>query len=149
MRTRVAVIVITASLLLVSCSAWKEPKHTTWKNTTSVEEMERLYWQAVKEKDWANVEAHTASTYRHAATSGTFNKEQILETYKKLNLVEYSLGDFEVTDNGGAAVVTYNAVVIFELNGQRKGPLKYRNMSVWQQQKKGWQMIAGTAFPAE
>ena len=149
MRKRIALSIIAASLFFASCSAWKEPKHATWKNTTSVEEMERLYWQAVKEKDWANVEAHTASTYRHAATSGTFNKEQILETYRKLNLVEYSLGDFEVTDNGGAAVVTYNAVVTFELNGQRKGPLKYRNMSVWQQQKNGWQMIAGTAFPAE
>src|SRR3954468_22492901 len=109
------------ALLIASCTGWNAAKHATWKNTTSVEEMERLYWQAVKEKDWQNVESHTASTYKHAAASGTFNKDQILATYKKLNLVDYSLGDFDVTDNAGATVVTYNATVTFELDGVRKG----------------------------
>jgi hypothetical protein len=145
---RIAAILL-LSTILSGCSAWKAPKYATWKNTTSVEEMERLYWQAVKDKDWVNVEAHTASTYKHEAASGTFNKEQILATYRKLTLVDYALGDFEVTDNAGTTVITYNAVVTFELDGIRKGPVKYRNLSVWQRHKAGWQMIAGAAFPAE
>jgi hypothetical protein len=151
MRRILALVTIAAisPMLLSSCTMWAPPKHATWKNTTSVEEMERLYWQAIKDKDWVNVEAHTASNYRHASAGGYYDRQQILDTYKKIALIDYSLGDFEVADHAGTTIVTYNAVVTFELDGVRKGPMKYRNMSVWQQQKDGWQMIAGTAFPAQ
>jgi hypothetical protein len=135
------------AVLLTSCTAYKAPKHATWKNTTSVEEMERLYWQAIKDKDWINVEAHTASSYTNVAPGAVSNKQQIIEFYKGMNLLEYSLGDFEVVDHAGTTTVTYRSTATFEIQGKHFGPVTYQNMSVWQQQKKGWAMIASSASP--
>lgn len=145
---RIAAILL-ASLALSACTMWKEPKHATWKNTTSLEAMEQLYWQAVKEKDWAAVEAHTASNYAYVASSGVSDKEQILTTYKKLDQLEYSLGEFQVTDHGDTSVVTYTAVASYVYDGRKVGPTKFRNLTVWQKQKNGWQMIAGAAVPTD
>jgi ketosteroid isomerase-like protein len=143
------VAILIASLALCACTTWKEPRHATWKNTTSVEAMEQLYWQAVKDKDWAAVEAHTASNYSYMAPSGVSDKAKILETYKKLDRLEFSLGDFQVTDHGETTVVTYTAVASYVYEGKALGPTKFRNMTVWQKQKSGWQMIAGAVFPIE
>jgi ketosteroid isomerase-like protein len=143
---RIAAIV-TLSFLLSACTKWAPPKHATWKNTTSVEAMEQLYWQAVKDKDWAAVEAHTASNYSYMAPSGVSNKEQILATYKKLEKLEFSLGEFEVTDHGGTTVLTYTATASYTYEGRAMPATQFRNMTVWQKQKNGWQMIAGAVFP--
>jgi Domain of unknown function (DUF4440) len=137
------------ALLLTSCTAFKTPQHATWKNTTSVEEMERLYWQAIKDKDWINVEAHTASSYMHVAPGAVSNKQQIIDFYKSMNLLEYSLGEFEVTDHAGTTTVTYVANATFQINGQRTAGARYRVLSVWQQQKNGWAIIANSAFPIQ
>jgi uncharacterized protein YceK len=142
---KVALLLLACSLS--GCSAYKAPKHATWKNTTSVEQMERLYWQAIKDKDWINVEAHTASSYTNVAPGTVSNKQQIIEFYKGMNLLDYSLGDFEVTDHAGTTTVSYRSTATFEIQGKRFGPVTYQNLSVWQQQKKGWTMIASSAFP--
>jgi len=146
MRITAAVLL---TLLLASCTAYKAPKHATWKNTTSVEEMERLYWQAIKDKDWINVEAHTASSYKHVAAGGIMDKQQTIDFYKSMNLLEYSLGDFEVTDHAGTTTVSYLANATFEVNGQRTVGAKYRVLSVWQKQKNGWSMIANSAVSTQ
>ena len=132
-----------AFFLLTSCSAYRVPKHATWKNTTSVEQMERLYWQAIKDKDWMNVEAHTASAYTHVAADGVKSKQEILDFYKGLDLLEYSLGEFQVTDHAGTTTVSYLANASFEAGGQRT-TARFRVLSVWQQQKNGWAMIANS-----
>lgn len=146
MRITAAVLL---SFLLTSCTAYKAPQHATWKNTTSVEEMERLYWQAIKDKDWINVEAHTASSYKRVAAGGVTDKQQTIEFYKSMNLLEYSLGEFEVTDHAGTTTVSYLANATFEVNGQRTVGAKYRVLSVWQKQKNGWVMIANSAVSTQ
>jgi hypothetical protein len=93
------------------------------------------------------VEAHTASSYTNVAPGAVSNKQQIIEFYKGMNLLEYSLGDFEVIDHAGTTTVTYRSTATFEIQGKHFGPVTYQNMSVWQQQKKGWAMIASSASP--
>jgi len=139
---RLYATVILLGLSMAACSAYKAPKHATWKNTTSLEEMEKLYWQAIKDKDWANVEAHTASAYTHSSAAGVLNKQQGLEVLKSADLVEFSLGDFEIIDHGNTSVLTYTATFTLDYQGQHMGPKTIRRMAVWQQQKKGWAKIA-------
>jgi hypothetical protein len=143
---RAAAIVLIA-LSISACSAYKAPKHATWKNTTSLEEMEKLYWQAIKDKDWGNVEAHTASSYTHSSSDGVLNKDQGMAVLKSAELVDFSLGEFQVVDNGSTSVVTYTAIFSYDYQGKRTGPVMIRRMSVWQQQKKGWSKIADADSP--
>jgi hypothetical protein len=128
--------------LLCGCTLWSEPKHATWKSTTSVEEYERLYWQAMKEKDWQNVESHTASNYTHAGPSGVMGKDDALKFLKESTLDDYSLGDFQVTQSGDTWVVTYTANYSYTYQGKSSGPQSMRQMSIWQQQKSGFVLIA-------
>jgi hypothetical protein len=142
-----AAILLVASLV-TSCTKWPPPKQATWKNTTSLEEMEKLYWQAIKQKDWNNVEAHTASTYTHLSGNGALNKQQALEVLKSADLVDFSLGEFRIVDNGGTSVVTYSATFIVDYQGRRIGPTTIRRMAVWQQHKNGWAKIADSDVAA-
>jgi hypothetical protein len=139
MRLATSVLIV---LSLTSCTAYKAPKHSTWKNTTSLEAMERLYWQAIKDKDWNNVESHTASTYTHLSNNGVMSKEEALAVLRQADLVEFSLGDFQITDNAGTSVVTYSVTFTVDFEGKRTGPMTIHRMTVWQQQKKGWARIA-------
>lgn len=134
-------LIATISLLLSGCTMWKAPKEATWKNTTSVEEMEKLYWRAIKEKDWQNVQSHTASMFSYSAGAAVANKEQRLEQLRALQLLEYSLGEFDVRDHGATTVVSYLAT--FRANGSALSQ-KARFMSVWQQQKDGYVLIASS-----
>jgi hypothetical protein len=144
---RLATLLV-AALLLTSCTRWAPPKHATWKNTTSLEEMEKLYWQAIKQKDWANVEAHTASTYTHLSGNGALDKQQALEVLKSADLVDFSLGEFRIVDNGGTTIVTYTATFIIDYQGHRMGPKTIRRMTVWQRHKNGWAKIADSDVSA-
>jgi hypothetical protein len=90
-----------------------------------------------------NVEAHTASAYTHVAADGVKSKQEILDFYKGLDLLEYSLGEFQVTDHAGTTTVSYLANASFEAGGQRT-TARFRVLSVWQQQKNGWAMIANS-----
>ncbi|HUS18866.1 MAG TPA: nuclear transport factor 2 family protein [Terriglobales bacterium] len=118
---------------LSGCTMWKEPKVSTWKNTTSVEAMERLLWDEIKAGNWVEVEAHLASNVTSSTSEGVLDKAALIARLKRFQGVESSLGEFTVTDNGDTTVVHYVATVP---GGQR------RHTSVWQKQKQGWVMIA-------
>ncbi len=143
-RTKPASIISCAVIvawLVSGCTMWSQPKTATWKNTTSVEEHERLYWKAIKEKDWVAIEAHTASNYTHANGAGVLGKDDSIKVLKEAALDDYSLGDFQVTQSGETWIVTYTANFTYTYQGQQgKGSIK--QMSVWQQQKSGLVKIA-------
>ena len=133
-------LAVAMSLTLGGCTMWKEPKVATWKNTTSVEAMERLLWQEIAAKNWVEVEARLASNFTASSAEGVLDKAQTIARWKALPVGEVSMGEFAVTDNGDTTVVTYNVA--------RAGGAPERRLSVWQKQKDGWVMVAqaeGTA----
>lgn len=119
---------------LSACTMWKEPKVATWKNTTSVEAMERLLWQEIAAGNWVEVEAHLASNFSNSMAGGVLDKNQTIAHWKAEKPANVALGEFAVTDHGSATVVTYTWA-------KGDGPLE-RRMSVWQKQKEGWVMVA-------
>jgi hypothetical protein len=112
-----------------SQSIWKESKNPAWKSATGVEQYERLMWKAVKDKDWLAVESHMASNFVYQDASGTKDKAQRLAELKSSPIGDEAMSDLLVTPSGEHAIVTYAM-------GGRK------IMSVWQQQKSGWVMVA-------
>ena len=128
---RIFFSLLAAAALLSSLSAqsiWKESKNPIWKQATGVEQYERLMWKAVKDKDWLAVESHMASNFVFSDASGVKDKSQRIADLKALaNVPEIS--DAVVTPSGNHAIVTYSLG-------------KSRVMSLWQEQKSGWVLVA-------
>ena len=128
------VIIAALALSLSACTMWKEPQVSTWKNTTSVEAMERLLWKEVAAQNWVEVEAHLASNLTDSTSAGVLDKAQTVARWRAAKISDHPLGEFSVTDHGGTTVVHYTATV--------GSGAPERHMSVWQKHKEGWVMVA-------
>jgi hypothetical protein len=132
MKRRAALTLILAFSIVSSLPAqsiWKEPKNATWKNATGAEQYSKLLWQAAEKKDWLAVESHVASNFVYLDRSGTKDKSQWVADLKQSSPPSGELTDTNVTASGIDAIVTYT----------RSGS---RYMSIWQQQKSGWVLVA-------
>jgi len=128
-------------LLAAGCTIGKEPKHPTWKNATGAEQYEQLMWKAIRDKDWKEVEYHLAATFVGVNAKGqSFDQAGWVEYWKSAPVSDFSLGEVTVQPNGNDMTVTY----VLHLNGGAAG---LRVMSVWQQVKGGWILIATSHTP--
>lgn len=142
--------VLLAYALLVACTActvYPEKPKPAWDMATSGEQHERLFWEAVKAKNWADVDAHLAGTVVTQTPDAVRNKQQTMEHIRQLNLTDYSMGDIKTETNGGDLIVTYSMTVHGTLNGQALPDRPMRMMSVWQPVKRGMLMIVHTTMP--
>jgi hypothetical protein len=130
--------------VLVGCAG--EPKHPTWNSATGAEQHEKLMWQAIHDQDWPNIDRHLAPTFTGVNAAGrAFDRAGWLEYWKNTHLGEYSLGDVAVQPDGTDMVVTY------VLNMGPEAPAKpdsgLRVVSVWQEIKGRWTLIATSTTP--
>jgi ketosteroid isomerase-like protein len=132
-------------LLLVfsnACTKWEEPKTHNFKTATGAEQFERLMWDAVKNKDRIAISSHLASNYVRQNETGTKNKEQVLAELEQTTLSDYALSDLDVTPQGSDMIVTYQITLRGSHAGQPFPNEPIRFLSVWQQQKAGWVLVA-------
>jgi hypothetical protein len=130
--------------VLVGCAG--EPKHPAWNSATGAEQYERLMWQAIHDQDWANIERHLAPTFAGVNAAGRlFDRAGWLEYWKNAHLREYSLGEVAVQPQGADMVVTYVVHLGPEASGAANSGL--RVVSVWQEIKGRWTLIATSATP--
>ena len=125
----------------VGCSVWT-PKPSAWSNATGGEQFERLWWQSVKSKDWAELEARLAATYVAQSSAATESKDEAVARLKQLEIAELSLGNVDVHPAGDSMIVTYSLDLHGSLAGQPVALTQSHMMTVWQQQKRGWVAIA-------
>lgn len=148
MRNPRMTILCLALLLLSSsaCTMWAERKTKTWSNVTSGEHLSRLFWQEVKAKNWQELHDRMAATVLAMNGQGTFDRDGILAHLKTIDISDFQIGEVQTQPAGADLVVTYTLSV----KGTRDGkplPSTLRMMSVWQQLKGGWILIAHTAIP--
>ncbi|HXZ82014.1 MAG TPA: nuclear transport factor 2 family protein [Terriglobales bacterium] len=148
MRKKLAVVL--GGIFLLSsagCTKWGKPV-PGWTGATGGENLERQFWQDVKEKKYAEIERRLAPTFTLVTADGFRNREQTLEYLKQLALEDYSLGEVKVHPNGHDMVVTYTLL----LRGTRKGqalenaPLNVA--TVWQETTNTWVAISQSAVPS-
>ena len=139
--------VVVAGLLIAGCAG--EPKHPTWKNATGAEQHERLMWQAVRDKDWANVERHLSPTFTGVTADGRlFDRAGWLEQWKSSEMREFSLGEVQTQPEGIDMKVTY----IFHCQTSAKALLPasgLRVVSVWQDVRGRWMLSAISMTPIQ
>lgn len=129
-------------LLLTGCTIGKEPKHPNWKNATGAEQYERLMWQAIRDKKWQDLESHVASTFVGVNPRGqSLDRAGWVDYWKAAPVRDFNLGEVSTQPNGPDITVTY----ALNLNS---GPA-LRVISVWQQVKGGWMLIATSITPAQ
>ena len=139
--------VVAAGLLIAGCAG--EPKHPTWKNATGAEQHERLMWQAVRDKDWANVERHLSPTFAGVTADGRlFDRAGWLEQWKSSEMREFSLGEVQTQPEGLDMKVTYI------LHGQASAKALLmssglRVVSVWQDVRGRWMLSAISMTPIQ
>jgi len=134
-------VLIAASMFSTNCTVWKE-KPAAWTNATAPEQFERLFWQAVKAKNWKAVEAQLSATYVALTPTGVLDRTAALAQFKQLDLTDYSIGDFVTEPNGNDMVVTYTMTMRGSFAGHALPATPVRMRTVWQQVKHGWIAIA-------
>src|SRR6476660_1552790 len=137
--------VVAAGLLIAGCAG--EPKHPTWANATGAEQHERLMWQAIRDKDWANVARHLSPTFIGVDADGqVFDRDGWLQNWKSAQMVEFSLGELQVQPEGHDMKVTY--IFHIQAGGSSSAPAGgLRVVSVWQQIKARWVLTATSITP--
>jgi hypothetical protein len=117
---------------------WEQKPTATWANATGAEQFERLLWQEIKAKNWAEVEHRMGPTLVEVTSTGVRDREQALERLKALDLADFSLGELEVRPDGSDMVVAYT-ITLRAASGSES---TLRMMTIWQQVKGGWVSVA-------
>ena len=139
---------IYASLFLTACTLWPEQKPyvNNWSNATGGEALERNLWKDIKAKNWTELERHIAANFTSINPNGMNDRPGALARFKTFEVEEYSFGDVDTQMNGNTFVVTYTLVLKGTRNGEPLSQQPRRMMSVWQQQKTGWVLIAHSSI---
>jgi len=125
----------------VACNMWSNPPKG-WTGATGGEQLERLFWDDVKAKDLKNIEQHVASTFSGSGAAGAVDREAFLRQLRSYQLVNVSLSQCSDQLNGGDLIVT---CVVHREGTTGDGTAS--TLSVWQQLKKGWVMVAHSETP--
>jgi hypothetical protein len=132
-------------LVLPGCNVWNQPKNANWKNATGTEQLERLMWKVLHDKDWNQAESHLAPAFVGAGPRGEpLDRATWIEYWKKAQIQDFSLGEFNTQSDGADMVATY----VLHLNGFEAGAAKgLRIISVWQELKGGWVLTSQSVTP--
>jgi hypothetical protein len=98
------------------------------------EELARQLWADISKGDSPSIERWFAEEFQSIHQDGAKNRDQELEIIKNLNLGEYKLSNFTVTQEGPALIVTY---LVSAEEGQR-----LPRLSVFLSTDTGWKLIA-------
>jgi hypothetical protein len=135
MRHRLALLLL-FFIPTLACNMWKKPP-SGWSGATGGEQVEKLFWQDVQAKNWAEVDKRVAATFAGAGPSGTMDRAAFLRNLQASPLTQFSLNECKSQLNGADMMVT--CILHAQWAGQ---PSTSSTLSVWQQLKKGWLMVA-------
>ena len=132
-----------ATVGLSGCTIYGEKKPPTLKSTTSAEQFERLFWSAVKAKNWQQIPGMLAANVMYNVGGKVLSKGQVLPYLQGLNIGDFTITNMVVKPNGADMTVNYTLQI-----SPASGPLQtFTAISVWQQVGSGWILIVHTEQP--
>lgn len=146
MRHEARIALLISLLVLSACTVYREQPVKTFSDATGGEGLERAFWRDMQKQDWKDVEKHLAGNFVYATQGKTLDRAATMEQFQQMQIQEYSIGDLSTEMNRDAFVVTYTVTLRGTAHGQAFPSQPQRRMSVWQEQKKGWMMIAHTVL---
>jgi hypothetical protein len=131
-----------ATVGLSGCTIYGEKKPTL-QSTTSAEQFERLFWSAVKAKNWQQLPGMLAANVAYHVGGRILSKDQIVPYLQGLNLTDFTITNMVVKPNGVDMTVTYT----LQLSSASVPLQTFTAVSVWQQVAKGSVLIVHTQQP--
>jgi hypothetical protein len=125
-----------------ACTFYGEHPARAMSEATGGEGMERVFWKNLQAANWVEVERVLASNYAGIAPNGPLDRAATLEQYRSWQLKDYAIGDLKTEMNGATFVVTYTITLNGTAGSQPLPSAPQHMMTVWQQQKAGWVVIA-------
>ena len=131
-----------ATVGLSGCTIYGEKKPAL-KSTTSSEQFERLFWSAVKAKNWQQLPGMLAANVMYHVGGKVLSKDQVVPYLQGLNMTDFTITNMVVKPNGVDMSLSYTLQL-----SSASGPLQTLTaVSVWQQAAQGWILIAHTQQP--
>jgi hypothetical protein len=132
-----------ATVGLSGCTIYGEKKPPTFQSTTSAEQYERLFWSAVKAKNWQPVPGMLAANVMYSAGGKILSKDQVVPYLQGLTIADFTISNMVVKPNGVDMTLNYTLQL-----SSASGPLQtFTAISVWQQAAQGWILIVHTEQP--
>jgi hypothetical protein len=138
-RTAVALALAVSS---IACTMWSKPAKG-WAGETGSENIERLFWDDVVHKDYAKVQAHVASSFSGSGPAGPMDRAAFLQFLRDTPLTRVTLSNCSTRVNGADVIIA----CIAEHEGAPADRLS--TLSVWQEYKKGWLLVAHSETPVK
>jgi hypothetical protein len=132
-----AAIVLLAVVILTSCTMWNKPA-SGWNGATGGEKLDQLFWDDVKKNDFRAVEQHLGSTFVGSGPTGAFDRAAFLQQLRSAKIASVSLAECASKLNGEDLMITCT---------MQRDAARLATLSVWQQYKKGWLMVAHSEAP--
>jgi len=134
-----------ALMFTSACTFYGEHPARVLSDATGGEGLERVFWKDVQ-AETGRSGARSGFELCGVTPSGALDRAATIEQYRTWQLKDCVIGDLKTELNGTTIVVTYSIT----LNGASNGtggsqPLPsapQHMMTVWQQQKSGWVVIA-------
>jgi len=140
-RTFYTWLLLLACFSWTACTIWESPRKS-WEGATGGEQLERQFWKEIAAKNWTELHKHLEPGFSLNTATGALDRDAAIAHWKAIDLQEYSLGDFQVKLAGQDMIVTYS--MTRNANPSRESRL----MSIWQEGKRGWLLIAHSDAPA-
>lgn len=116
---------------------WNKPA-TGWSSATGGELLERLFWDDVKAKNTKSLDQHIAATFAGTGAAGPQDRASFMSQLQSHEFKAVTLSDCSSKLNGADLMIT----CVLHRDGATLSTL-----SVWQQLKKGWVMVAHAESP--
>ena len=133
-----AAVVIMVAVMLSSCTIWNKPA-SGWSGATGGEKIEQYFWDDVTKKDFRNLELHLSSSVVVTGPTGVTDRAAFLQQLR--SVTSASVAECGSHLNGEDLMITCT----LQRDGTPAG--RFTSLSVWQQYKKGWVMVAHTETP--
>ena len=134
---------LAAAMTLSGCTIYGVKNPPTLKSTTSAEQYERIFWSAVKTKNWQQIPGMLAANVIYSAGGKVLNKDQVVPYLQGLNLTDFNITAMVVKPNGPDMTLNYT----LQLSTAGGPPQTFSAISVWQQVAQGWILIVHTEQP--
>jgi Domain of unknown function (DUF4440) len=149
LRTVVLSVAILSLLLLCGCTKWGEKEHANWQQVTSGERLVNLFWDDVKNKKWRELEEHVGPEFLGTNQMTTLDRAALLEHVSHLNLDSFQIGEVQSHPAGNDLIVSYVITVRLKSPGGPDPEMRFRMLSVWQELKHGWVVVAMASSPLQ
>jgi hypothetical protein len=118
------------TVLLSGCTIGAEVKPTLG-TTTSAEQVQRIFWQDVKDGKWLTVQSLLVDNVTWRNGNQVLTRDQIVPYLQQLQVKDFLISNLVVKANENDMTVLYDLQVTTGSSGQQ--PVNLHAVAVWQQ----------------